>query len=205
MMYGKEFENQKYNEYNSIMEEEIGKLNDKLAKLQNAEDQNDLTIKKQNNLLKKIDKYQQEQQKDQEAFKDPNHKLAFILDDNNDFIMGKTEPLIEDCNKLHSAYKYPSDFYRGSNGGNADIALEKLGFFADRYYVNGDEEEYLDEALFSEDTNEYIITAHTSSADEGVESKIAEDDSIYSSHEYKICPFDDENGDRKFKVTNHNG
>lgn len=202
-MYGKEFENQKYNEYNSIMEEEIGKLNEKLSKLQNAEEQNDSTIKKQNNLLKKIDKYQQEQQKVQEAFKDLNHKLTFVLDDNDDFIMGKTGPLTEDCDKLHSSYRYPSDFYRGSNGGNADTALEKLGFFADRYYVDGDEEEeYLDEALFADDPNEYIITAHTPSSEEGVESEIAEAYSIYSSHEYKICPFDDENGDRKFKVTN---
>lgn len=202
-MYGKEFENQKYNEYNSVMEEEIGKLNEKLKKLQNSEEQNDSTIKKQNNMLKKIDKYQQEQKKVQEAFKDPNHKLTFVLDDNDDFIMGKTGPLTENCDKLHSAYTYPSDFYRGSNGGNADTALEKIGFFADRYYVDGDEEEeYLDEALFSEDINEYIITAHTAAAGEEVESAVAEDDSIYSSHEYKISPFDDENGNRKFKVTN---
>ncbi|MGN0013837.1 MAG: hypothetical protein ACI37T_00290 [Candidatus Gastranaerophilaceae bacterium] len=202
-MYGKEFENQKYNEYNSVMEEEIGKLNDKLIKLQNTEEQNDSTIKKQNNLLKKIDKYKKEQQKVQDAFKNPNHKLAFVLDDNDDFIMGKTGPLTEDCDKLHSAYMYPSDFYRGSNGGNADAALERLGFFAERYYVDGEEEEeYLDEALFAEDANEYIITAHTPATGEEVETAVAGDDSIYSSHEYKISPFDDENCNRKFKVTN---
>lgn len=117
--------------------------------------------------------------------------------------MGKFGPIFEDCDKLHSAYKFPSDYYRGANGGYMENALDFLGFPSETYDTDFEEEE-IDEALFSDDTNAYIITASTPSASEkeGVEVPVETSYSIYSWHVYKVQPYDDENGERMFKITN---
>ncbi|MGN0014353.1 MAG: hypothetical protein ACI37T_02925, partial [Candidatus Gastranaerophilaceae bacterium] len=61
----------------------------------------------------------------------------------------------------------------------------------------------LDKVLFAKNPNDYIIAAGTHAEQEGeMESPQEVAYSIYSSHEYKVLPFDDENGNRMFRVTN---
>lgn len=202
-LYGINCEKQKIDEYSKIMTKEISKLEKKLERCQNNKVQGTITSTKEQELTKKIEKYKQNYNQVKEAVKDPSHKLTFVLDDNEDFIMGKFGPIFEDCDKLHSAYKFPSDYYRGANGGYMENALDFLGFPSETYDTDFEEEE-IDEALFSDDTNAYIITASTPSASEkeGVEVPVETSYSIYSWHVYKVQPYDDENGERMFKITN---
>lgn len=200
-LYGKNVEKRKLSEYSKIMSREISRFTKQLENYQNSNDAS--TEAKQQKISKKLEGYKSALQTVKEDAKSQNNKIAFILDDNDDFIMGKNGPMFEECNKLHSGYTHPSDYYRGSNGGLLERPLEFFGFLPEIYEPDMDEEE-LDDALFNEDVNAYIITASTSSSreEDGVEKPIDEDYSVYSLHVYKISPFDDADGNRMFKVTN---
>ena len=202
-LYGVNFEKQKISEYTKMMTKDISKMEKQLEKLEGRAIQGVSTEKKIKKLTDKTEKYKENYQRVKEETKNPNHKLTFVLDDNEEFVIGKYGPLLEDCDKLDSEYKNPADYYRGANGGYMENALTFLGFYSECYNCEMDEDE-IDEALFAEDTNEYIITANTPSAEdeEGVETPIETDYSIFSWHVYKIQPYDDETGERMFKVTN---
>ena len=199
-LYGVDFEEEKMNQYSGVMKKEFAKLDKELAKWENKKPQDNLALKKQKEIKTKIENYKIGQQKVEEAAKDPNHTLTFVLDDEDNFIMGKFGPMFEECEKLNSEFKFPSDYYRGGLGGYCDIALSRLGFAPEQ--IEMDDEDEIEDILFAEDANQYIIAAATPPADEGMESPVATTYSVYSSHAYKISPFDDENGERMFKVTN---
>ncbi len=201
-LYGVDFEQQKFKSYSKVMNRELKKITNTLENLNGANVKDAATIKKQKSLQTKYDNYKKGQLQVEQAMKNSNHKLTFILDCDDDFIMGKYGPMFDDCDKMHSAYKSPADYYRGAQGGFTEKVLPKFGFEPEIFDFELDEEE-IDDILFSCDVNDYIITAHTPSlSGEERENPINEKYSMYSGHEYKISPFDDENGKRKFKVTN---
>lgn len=200
--YGVEFEEKKFQEYDQIMDQEFKKLDKQLEKWEKKKPQDNLALKKQKETKAKIANYQKGQALVEAAKADPQHKLTFVLDDNDDFVMGKYGPMIEDCDKLDPEFKYPSDYYRGGVGGYMQIAAETLGFEAETLDFVADEEE-IEDILMNCDPKDYLFAAGTPAEEEGeMESPQNISYSIYSSHAYKLVPFDDENGKRMFKVTN---
>ena len=110
--------------------------------------------------------------------------------------------MTEDVNKVDKEYNVPSDYYTGGVGGYTDFALRMLGFDAESFLTSEDEDA-IDEALFAKNPNDYIIAAGTHPEVEGeMESPQEVSYSIYSSHAYKVLPFDDKDGNRMFEVTN---
>lgn len=200
--FGQDLESTHYGNYTYVVDEKISKMEAKLAKMQAAGEQDEAALKKQERLAKKIEGWRAAQEKVDEAMQDPAHTLAFVLDDDGEFVIGKNGPVVKDISKIDSSYTRPSDYYTGGEGGYIDEAMQKFGFEAE-YLTMEDDEESIEEALLAENPDDYIITAATHPEEEGeMESPQEESYSIYSSHAYKITPFDDENGVRQFKVTN---
>jgi hypothetical protein len=201
-MYGKEVENQKYNEYQEIVSKEMKKMDKELSKWEKKMPQDNLALKKQKEVKQRIENWTKGQAAVDEAMKDPNHKMVFVLDDELNFVIGKFGPMTDDVSKVDSGYSEPGDYYTGGKGGFPDIAISDFGFLAENYETGIDDDE-IDKALFAKNPNEYIIAASTpDGGDEGIESPQETAYSIYSSHAYKVLPFNDKNGKRMFEVTN---
>lgn len=201
--YGKTFEADKYAEYKQVVADEVKKMEKELhEKWEKKNPKDSLTIKKKKEITQRIANWQAGEAKVDKEMADPNHKMLFVLDDYDNFVIGKFGPMIEDVNKVDQEYKVPSDYYTGGVGGYTDFALQMLGFNAESYMVEEDEKA-IDEALFAKNPSDYIIAAGTHPEVEGeMESPQEVSYSIYSSHAYKVLPFDDENGKRMFEVTN---
>ncbi len=200
--YGKTYEADKYAEYKDTVAEEMKKMEKDLAKWEKKNPKDSLTIKKKNEITQRMANWQAGQAKVDEQMADPNHKMLFVLDDYDNFVIGKFGPMIEDVDKVDKDYKVPSDYYTGGVGGYTDQALQMLGFNAESFMTVEDEEE-IDEALFAKNPQDYIIACGTHPEVEGeMESPQEVSYSIYSSHAYKVLPFDDEKGNRMFEVTN---
>lgn len=197
--YGINFEAQKYDEYKEIMKQSFEDMNYSLYELQ----QKAPTQKNQKKIEKleaKIERFKANEAEVTEAMKDPKHKLTFALDDYDQIIVGNNGPIYKNCNELDAEYKFASDYYRGGVGGYPSTALGILGFQAEEYIIGEDNKE-IKSKLFDKDTQKYIITASTPAGEE-MESPVEKEYSVYSSHAYKVTPYDDENGNRMFKVTN---
>ena len=200
--YGKTYEADKYAEYKDVVAEEMKKMEKDLAKWEKKNPKDSLTIKKKKEINQRMANWQAGQAKIDEAMADPNHKMLFILDDYDNFVIGKFGPMTEDVNKVDKEYNVPSDYYTGGVGGYTDFALRMLGFDAESFLTSEDEDA-IDEALFAKNPNDYIIAAGTHPEVEGeMESPQEVSYSIYSSHAYKVLPFDDKDGNRMFEVTN---
>lgn len=201
--YGKTFEADKYAEYKQVVADEMKKMEKELhEKWEKKNPKDSLTIKKKKELNDRMANWQAGQAKVDEAMADPNHKMLFVLDDLDNFVIGKFGPMTENVDKVDKEYKVPSDYYTGGVGGYTDFAIRMLGFEAENYEVGVDDEE-INEALFAENPQNYIIAGGTYSEEEGeMESPQEVAYSIYSSHAYKIEPFDNDEGTRMFKVTN---
>ena len=199
--YGLDFEQNKYNEYKQVMSKEYEKMERDLAKWQKKQPQDNLALKKQKEITERIANWKSGEAKVDAAMQDPEHKLTFVLDDYDDFVIGKWGPMTENVNELDSEYKYPANYYTGGVGGYTSVATTNFGFKADSYLV-GQDDKKLDKVLFAENPDDYIISAGTPASEEGMESDVDPSYSVYSSHAYKVLPFDDENGQRMFKVTN---
>lgn len=200
--YGKTYEADKYAEYKDVVAEEMKKMEKDLAKWEKKNPKDSLTIKKKKEINQRMANWQAGQAKIDEAMADPNHKMLFILDDYDNFVIGKFGPMTEDVNKVDKEYNVPSDYYTGGVGGYTDFALRMLGFDAESFLTSEDEDA-IDEALFAKNPNDYIIAAGTHPEVDGeMESPQEVAYSIYSSHAYKVLPFDDKDGNRMFEVTN---
>lgn len=200
--YGKTYEADKYAEYKDVVAEEMKKMEKDLAKWEKKNPKDSLTIKKKNEINQRMANWQAGQAKIDEAMADPNHKMLFVLDDYDNFVIGKFGPMTEDVNKVDKEYNVPSDYYTGGVGGYTDFALRMLGFDAESFLTSEDEDA-IDEALFAKNPSDYIIAAGTHPEVEGeMESPQEVSYSIYSSHAYKVLPFDDKDGNRMFEVTN---
>ena len=200
--YGKTYEADKYAEYKDVVAEEMKKMEKDLAKWEKKNPKDSLTIKKKKEINQRMANWQAGQAKIDEAMADPNHKMLFILDDYDNFVIGKFGPMTEDVNKVDKEYNVPSDYYTGGVGGYTDFALRMLGFDAESFLTSEDEDA-IDEALFAKNPNDYIIAAGTHPEVDGeMESPQEVSYSIYSSHAYKVLPFDDKDGNRMFEVTN---
>ena len=197
--YGKTYEADKYAEYKDVVAEEMKKMEKDLAKWEKKNPKDSLTIKKKKEINQRMANWQA---KIDEAMADPNHKMLFVLDDYDNFVIGKFGPMTEDVNKVDKEYNVPSDYYTGGVGGYTDFALRMLGFDAESFLTSEDEDA-IDEALFAKNPSDYIIAAGTHPEVEGeMESPQEVSYSIYSSHAYKVLPFDDKDGNRMFEVTN---
>lgn len=200
--YGKTYEADKYAEYKDTVAEEMKKMEKDLAKWEKKNPKDSLTIKKKKEITQRMANWQAGQAKVDEQMADPNHKMLFVLDDYDEFVIGKFGPMTEDVSKVDKEYNVPSDYYTGGVGGYTQQALQMLGFNAESYMTEEDEEE-IDEALFAKNPNDYIIACGTHPEVEGeMESPQEVSYSIYSSHAYKVIPFDDKDGNRMFEVTN---
>lgn len=200
--YGKTYEADKYAEYKDVVAEEMKKMEKDLAKWEKKNPKDSLTIKKKKEINQRMANWQAGQAKIDEAMADPNHKMLFVLDDYDNFVIGKFGPMTEDVNKVDKEYNVPSDYYTGGVGGYTDFALRMLGFDAESFLTSEDEDA-IDEALFAKNPSDYIIAADTHPEVEGeMESPQEVSYSIYSSHAYKVLPFDDKDGNRMFEVTN---
>ncbi|MBQ2645146.1 hypothetical protein IJG14_06215 [bacterium] len=200
--YGVELEKRNYDKYTDIMNSEYEKMDKQLAKWQNKRIQDGLAIKKQKEISQRIENWHAGQAKVDEAMKDPNHKLLILMDDYGEFIIGKYGPMTDDVDKVDSEYSDPKDYYTGGIGGIMTNAMKDFGFEAETYMV-GRDNRMINKFLLSKNPYDYIITAGTFAAEEGeMESPQELSYSIYSSHAYKVLPFDDKNGNRMFKVTN---
>lgn len=200
--YGKTYEADKYAEYKDVVAEEMKKMEKDLAKWEKKNPKDSLTIKKKKEINQRMANWQAGQAKIDEAMADPNHKMLFVLDDYDNFVIGKFGPMTEDVNKVDKEYNVPSDYYTGGVGGYTDFALRMLGFDAESFLTSEDEDA-IDEALFAKNPSDYIIAAGTHPEVEGeMESPQEVSYSIYSSHAYKVLPFDDKDGNRMFEVTN---
>lgn len=200
--YGKTYEADKYAEYKDVVAEEMKKTEKDLAKWEKKNPKDSLTIKKKKEINQRMANWQAGQAKIDEAMADPNHKMLFVLDDYDNFVIGKFGPMTEDVNKVDKEYNVPSDYYTGGVGGYTDFALRMLGFDAESFLTSEDEDA-IDEALFAKNPSDYIIAAGTHPEVEGeMESPQEVSYSIYSSHAYKVLPFDDKDGNRMFEVTN---
>ena len=200
--YGKTYEAEKYAEYKDTVAEEMKKMEKDLAKWEKKNPKDSLTIKKKNEITQRMANWQAGEAKVDEQMADPNHKMLFVLDDYDNFVIGKFGPMTENVDKVDESYKVPSDYYTGGVGGYTEQALEMLGFDTESYMTGVDDDD-IDDVLFAEDPQEYIIACGTHAEVEGeMESPQEISYSIYSSHAYKVLPFDDENGNRMFEVTN---
>lgn len=200
--YGKTYEADKYAEYKDVVAEEMKKMEKDLAKWEKKNPKDSLTIKKKKEINQRMANWQAGQAKIDEAMADPNHKMLFVLDDYDNFVIGKFGPMTEDVNKVDKEYNVPSDYYTGGVGGYTDFALRMLGFDAESFLTSEDEDA-IDEVLFAKNPSDYIIAAGTHPEVEGeMESPQEVSYSIYSSHAYKVLPFDDKDGNRMFEVTN---
>lgn len=200
--YGKTYEADKYAEYKDVVAEEMKKMEKDLAKWEKKNPKDSLTIKKKKEINQRMANWQAGQAIIDEAMADPNHKMLFVLDDYDNFVIGKFGPMTEDVNKVDKEYNVPSDYYTGGVGGYTDFALRMLGFDAESFLTSEDEDA-IDEALFAKNPCDYIIAAGTHPEVEGeMESPQEVSYSIYSSHAYKVLPFDDKDGNRMFEVTN---
>lgn len=200
--YGKTYEAEKYAEYKDTVAEEMKKMEKDLAKWEKKNPKDSLTIKKKNEITQRMANWQAGEAKVDEQMADPNHKMLFVLDDYDNFVIGKFGPMTENVDKVDESYKVPSDYYTGGVGGYTEQALEMLGFDTESYMTGVDDDD-IDDVLFAEDPQEYIIACGTHAEVEGeMESPQEISYSIYSSHAYKVLPFDDENGKRMFEVTN---
>ncbi|MCR5260608.1 MAG: hypothetical protein K6C94_02100 [Candidatus Gastranaerophilales bacterium] len=199
--YGVEMEKQTYDKYTDVVNKEYKKMNKDLAKWEKKNPKDALTIKKKKEINQRIANWQAGQAKVDEAMKDPNHELLILTDDYGEFIIGKFGPMTEDVSKVDNEYQSPTDYYTGGLGGYMDEATSNFGFESKSYMVGEDDKE-IDKALLAKNPYDYIITAGTYPEGEGMENPQDETYSIYSSHAYKVLPFDDKNGKRMFKVTN---
>ena len=204
-VYGKELEAKKNKLIDSLMEKEISKMENQLFDLRENHTQNDSTQKKQQKLEKKIENWKIGKARIEEARKNPNNNLAFVTNAYDDFVIGKYGPVVKPVNQLRYDYNFPSDYYRGGYGGFPLDVLQNFGFSVDEnkdLYITGEDDKKLDEILNTNNPDKYLITASTYPDDDGVEVPQAIDYSIISSHAYKILPYDSEDGERRFKVTN---
>ena len=200
--YGVEVEQQTYDKYTKTVNKEFAKMEKELAKWEKKNPNDALTIKKKKEINQRIENWKIGQAKVDEAMKDPNHKLLILTDDYDELIIGKFGPMTEDVSKVDPDYKFPTDYYTGGIGGFIDVAAINFGFPSKDFMVGEDDKE-IDKALLAKNPHDYIITAGTYPEEEGgMESPQEKSYSIYSSHAYKILPFDDEKGNRMFKVTN---
>jgi len=207
-MYGFKIESQKLGDYQDCVEEEIELLEEKLDKLDSKSKQDGKSIRQKENITKKIESYQAAMSQVEEMLADPNHTKAFVIDDCGEFVTGKDGlPMIDELGKIDSNHTSVSTYYIGL-GGDCDAVTQDFGFDSESYEV-GMDDDYIDEALFAENPDNYLISAITYDAVESADDKSGRVEkeqnksySIYSKHAYKILPFDDENGKRMFKVTN---
>ncbi len=201
-MYGVELQEQKFEEYNDVVSKEFKKMEKDLARWENTPHQDNLAIKKQKEIKTRMENWSKGKEEVEKAKNDPQNKKVFLTNDYGEFVIGKFGPMMEDVNKVDEEYHNPSDFYCGAYGGFAEYVLNDFGF-KNQTYITGKDDKQIDKALFAENPQDYIIAAGTPMAEEGeMESPQEVSYSIYSSHEYKVIPFDDENGNRMFKVTN---
>ena len=202
-IYGKELDAVYNEQYDTLVQDEIAGMKEELADLKENQPQNDATLKKQQSLEKKIGNWEAGRAKVEEARKNHDDGMVFVIDEYGDFVIGKNGPITKSAEKLDSSYKNAPDYYRGANGGTLDEAMVHFGFANVQYYTVIDDEAKLDKALNAANPDKYIITASTySSEDGGMEQAQETEYSIYSSHAYKILPYDSEDGERRFKVTN---
>ena len=199
--YGKTYEADKYAEYKDTVAKEMKKMENELEECKKEGPLNLSAIKKKIEIGKKMANWKAGQAKVDEQMADPNHKMLFVLDDDNNFIIGKYGPMTEDVKTVDRRYDVPSEYYTGGVGGCPEQALEMLGFNSEYYMIEEDEYK-IDEALFARNPDEYLIVAGTLPSENKVESPQDVSYSIYSSHGYAIAPFDDKYGNRMFEVTN---
>ena len=197
--YGKTYEADKYAEYKDTVAKEMKKMEEELEECKNEGPLS--AIKKKIEISKKMANWKAGEAKVDEQMADPNHKMLFVLDDDNNFIIGKYGPMTEDVKAVDKRYSVPSEYYTGGVGGCPEQAFEMLGFNSEYYMIEEDENK-IDEALFSRNPEEYLIVAGTPSNETKVESPQDVAYSIYSSHGYAVTPFDDKYGNRMFEVTN---
>lgn len=201
-IYGKEVEAQKNKEYDQLVAKEFVKMDKDLAKWQKKPAKDSLAQKKIKEITKRIENWKIGQARVEEARKDPDNKLVFVTDDYDNFIIGKYGPMTSPVYKLDSDYQNAADYYRGGLGGLMDVALQNFGFEnVENYYV-GEDDKQLDVILNDKNPDKYIITAGTPEQEGGMEQPQEVEYSIYSSHAYKVLPYDNEDGERRFKVTN---
>ena len=202
-IYGKEVEAQTNKEYDELMTKEFAKMEKDLARWQKKPAKDSLAQKKVKDLTKRIANWKIGQERVEEARKNPDSKLVFVKDDYDNFIIGKYGPMTSPVYKLDSDYESPADYYRGGLGGLMDVALQNFGFEnVENFYV-GEDDKKLDVILNDKNPDKYIITAGTHPEQEGgMEQPQEVEYSIYSSHAYKVLPYDNEDGERRFKVTN---
>lgn len=201
-MYGKELQAEKYEEYNAVVDKEFAKMEKDLAKWEKKTPQDNLALKKQKEIKTRMENWKKGQEDVEATRTNPDNKKVFLLDDNLEFVIGKFGPMMEEVDKVDNEYMNPSDYYCGAFGGLAEPVLEDFGYVPETF-VPGKDDKKLDKVLFAENPTDYIIAAGTAYEEEGeMESPQEVSYSIYSSHEYKVIPFDDENGNRMFRVTN---
>lgn len=201
-MYGQELKEEKYEEYNNLVNKEFEKMDKDLKKWETKKIQDNLSQKKQREIKARIANWHKGQEEVMKTKDDPSNNKVFLLDDNLDFVIGKFGPMMEEVDKVDSEYMNPAEFYCGAYGGLAEPVLEDFGY-EHMTLLPGKNKKELDKVLFAKNPNDYIIAAGTHAEQEGeMESPQEVAYSIYSSHEYKVLPFDDENGNRMFRVTN---
>lgn len=200
--YGVEVEHQLYDRFTEIVDTECAQMEKKLAQMEKAGKQDERSVKRQEKLEKKLAGWQENKAKVDEAMQDPNHTIVFVQDDYGELVIGKKGPVTQEVQEADEEYTVPADFYTGGLGGFMDEATRNFGFDSTDYVV-GENDAEIDAALLSENPHDYLITAGTFPEEEGeMETPQEKSYSIYSSHAYKVLPFDDEEGNRKFKVTN---
>lgn len=195
--YGEELKFDLENEFYSYMNSEIKRLTEE-------EPENTEKIE---GYKKRLADFEEKSQDENfkpvfERFENPdaNGKLTFKTDKNGVLFRDLASSNKEVRRKLITQ----ADFYRGSIGGDLDVVMKKFGFKdVEEYKLNDkDQTQTARELLMSEEAKNYIFIAGSLSDGSLTEKPIAKDYSLYSSHAYKIEPFDDENGERKFYVEN---
>ena len=201
--YGIELKEQKIQKFYEYMDEKIPELEKKLEKQQKSKlniISPKLTAKKRNSISSELESHKLQLENVRNEMTKPDSKMTFALDDYGNFITWTSGPMTLDCNYIDANYNNPADFYRG-NGGHPQEALKMFGYEVENFYINSDEEK-IDNILSTIDPKSCIITCSTDNRVLEKDMQEIEDNNLSTYHAYCAEPFDDENGNRLFKVTN---
>lgn len=201
--YGSELKATKEKEYSKEMFKQICSFKNRLDYIDykvNIRHEDDKSlIEEQKRIEKDLAQWQKVKAETEQDFKNPNTNKVLVSDPYGGFIYGEYGPVYDTLTGYNSRIE---DFYLGAQGGITGILLSKLGVKSELYSMKNNESE-IEKVLTTENPDNYIILAGTNASEDGkTESPVALSYSIYSAHEYSIKPFDDENGNRMYKVTN---
>ena len=138
--YGKDVEAQRFEQYDEIVSKEFKKMDKDLKKWEKKTPQDDLALKKQKEIKKRIENWKTGQAQFEEMRNNPNNTKVLIEDDNCDLVIGKFGPMFEEVSKVDSDYKNPHEFYLGGLGGYADPVMETFGFVSETVETDVDED-----------------------------------------------------------------